>query len=198
MCTQAQQNDEKRKQASQRLAAAYAANVAILQNKRDEFHWREADSEARREKQAHEQSELEHKKQEASTRKAQKRKVRFSGFSSGCPWAATDCLLSLLQVVYNQAVKQQQDRVAAILENAANQQTIMEGERERQCRELARRRLQRQLNAEYRMECVDTIRKQQLHSRDFILQKIAAQTDRILMQRRDAGVAQCSLLLWRA
>lgn len=54
----------------------------------------------------------------------------------------------------------------------------MERERERQHKELARRKLVRQLNTEYRMECVDTSRKQQLYARETLLNKIKAQTVR--------------------
>lgn len=54
----------------------------------------------------------------------------------------------------------------------------MERERERQRKELARRKLVRQLNTEYRMECVDTSRKQQLYARETLLNKIKAQTVR--------------------
>lgn len=83
-----------------------------------------------------------------------------------------------MQDVYQQAVKQQGDRVSSILKKAAEQEAIMERERERRNKELARRKLVRQLNTEYRMECVDTSRKQQLYSRETLLNKIKAQTVR--------------------
>ena len=72
---QAHQNEEKRAHAARRLAAAYAANLALLQQKRDAFHAREAASEARRAKKEHEQLELETRKQQLASSKAMKRKV---------------------------------------------------------------------------------------------------------------------------
>ena len=95
-----------------------------------------------------------------------------------------------MQEVYSQAVKQQSDRVTRILHKAAAQQESMEKERNRFRKELARRKLQRQLNAEYRMECVDTNRKQQLYAREVLLQKITMQTERVMQLRRDAAALQ--------
>lgn len=91
-----------------------------------------------------------------------------------------------LQEVYSQAMKQQSDRVASILKKAALQQDSMQLQRNKVCKELARRKLQRQLNAEYRMECVDTNQKQQLYAREVLRQKIETETERVLQLRRDA------------
>jgi hypothetical protein len=82
MCTlagrvQAEENEQKRKQAAERLAAAYGANVALLEKKRADFHQRERESEVRREKQAREREGAERAKLELSQHKAEKRKVRF-------------------------------------------------------------------------------------------------------------------------
>eukprot|EP00892_Ulva_mutabilis_P002008 jgi/Ulvmu1/11808/UM080_0019.1 len=163
----AEENEEKRKLAAERLAAAYAANVALLEKKRQDFNQREKESALRREAQAREREAAELAKQAMSQAKAEKRKD-----------------------VYQQSVKQQQDRVNSILKKAAEQDASMERERERRNKELSRRKLVRQLNTEYRMECVDTSRKQQLYSRETLLNKIKTQTDRVLQMRREAASLQ--------
>jgi coproporphyrinogen III oxidase-like Fe-S oxidoreductase len=133
-------------------------------------------------------------KHEMSLKKAEKRKVQplrlSTSTSIGCiakhgfGASATRCM----QEVYSQAVKKQADRVSRILKKASEQQNSMEREQERRSKALARRKLLRQLNAEYRMECVDTNKKQQLYGREMLLQKITAQTERVMQQQRDAGM----------
>lgn len=94
-----------------------------------------------------------------------------------------------MQGVYKQAVKKQQDTVEAILHKAAEQEESMAREAARQAKELARKKLLRQLNMEHRMECVDTSRKAQLYQREQLLHKIEAETERVMgMQRGRAAV----------
>ena len=197
MCViQAEENEQKRKQAAQRLASAYAANLCLLENKRANFHAREESSAARRSKQEIEREALERTKREMALLKAEKRKVRrFSSAVLGTVGRAhvvshLAVIMFFSQEVYSQAVKQQSDRVTRILHKAAVQQENMDRERNRIGKELARRKLQRQLNAEYRMECVDTNRKQRLYAREVLLQKITMQTERVLQLRRDAAALQ--------
>lgn len=90
-----------------------------------------------------------------------------------------------VQGVYKMAVTKQKQKVSSILQKAAEQEEIMQKEKRRQDELLAQKRLSRQLNMEYRMECVDTNRKQQLYHREQMLQKIQAETDRIMQMQRD-------------
>lgn len=95
-----------------------------------------------------------------------------------------------IQDVYKQAVRQQEDTVASILKKAAEQEEIMQKEKERRNKELARKKLLRQVNMEFRMECVDTHRKQQLYQREQLLHKIMSETDRVLAMQRDRAALQ--------
>lgn len=78
---QAEENEQKRKQAAQRLSAAYAANLSLLENKRANFHAREQASAERRLKQAIERDTLERTKREVIALKAEKRKVHSYCFA---------------------------------------------------------------------------------------------------------------------
>jgi hypothetical protein len=103
-----------------------------------------------------------------------------------------------IQDVYRQAVKKQQDTVESILKKAHHKEELMRIENDKRQKELARKKLHRQLNMEYRMECVDTSRKQQLYQREQLLHKIEAETERVLsmqcsraalqMQRKEANM----------
>jgi hypothetical protein len=103
-----------------------------------------------------------------------------------------------MQDVYNQAVKKQQDTVEGILKEAHRKEESMRIENDRRQKELAKKKLMRQLNMEYRMECVDTSRKQQLYQREQLLHKIEAETTRMMsmqcsraalqMQRKEANM----------
>jgi hypothetical protein len=95
-----------------------------------------------------------------------------------------------IQDVYKQAVKQQEDTVASILKKSVEQEEIMQKEMERRSKELARKKLLRQVNMEFRMECVDTHRKQQLYQREQLLHKIMSETDRVLTMQRDRAALQ--------
>lgn len=75
VCLQAEENEEKRKLAAERLAAAYAANVGLLEKKRQDFNQREKESSLRREAQAREREEAEKAKHALSQAKAEQRKV---------------------------------------------------------------------------------------------------------------------------
>lgn len=95
-----------------------------------------------------------------------------------------------VQDVYKQAVKRQEDTVAAILKKASEQEARMAIEAERRNKVLAHKKLERQLNMEHRMECVDTSRKQQLYQREQLLHKIMSETDRVLTMQRERSALQ--------
>lgn len=95
-----------------------------------------------------------------------------------------------LQEVYKMAVTKQQKKVSAILHKAAEQEEVMRKEQLRRDELLSQKRLNRQLNMEYRMECVDTNRKQQLYHREQMLHKIQSETDRIMQMQRDRAHLQ--------
>lgn len=76
--SQAEENEEKRKLAAERLAAAYATNVALLEKKRQDFNQREKESALRRDAQARERELAEKEKHALSQAKAEKRKVQSS------------------------------------------------------------------------------------------------------------------------
>lgn len=88
------------------------------------------------------------------------------------------------------AVTKQQKKVSAILHKAAEQEEVMRKEQLRRDELLSQKRLNRQLNMEYRMECVDTNRKQQLYHREQMLHKIQSETDRIMQMQRDRAHLQ--------
>ena len=73
---QAAENEEKRKQAAQRLKAAYDTNVALLAHKRQAFNARERANAERRSKQAEEREAKEVQKKQAAVAQAEKRKAR--------------------------------------------------------------------------------------------------------------------------
>lgn len=72
---QAEENEEKRKQAAARLKAAYDTNVALLEKKRQAYYKRERANVERRKKQAEEREGLDERKKLMSLEKAEKRKV---------------------------------------------------------------------------------------------------------------------------
>lgn len=74
-CLQAAENEEKRKQAAQRLKAAYDTNVALLAHKRQAFDARERANTERRNKQAEDRAAQEVEKKLAAQAQAEKRKV---------------------------------------------------------------------------------------------------------------------------
>lgn len=201
---QAEENEEKRRQAAARLKAAYDTNVALLENKRQAFYRRERENEERRRKQAEEREAEDARKRAAASAKAEKRKVRRARRCVIC--SGTGCNLHVaplpaqgawrtgmgacVQDVYKQAVKKQQDTVEGILKKAADQEESMAREAERQAKALARKKLLRQLNMEYRMECVDTSRKAQLYQREQLLHKIEAETERVVGMQRSRAALQ--------
>ena len=77
------------------------------------------------------------------------------------------------------------DRIKALLLRAAEQEESMRKEMELRQKAMARSKLHRQLNMEYRMECVDTHRKQQLYQREQLLHRIQGETERIMGMQRD-------------
>jgi hypothetical protein len=72
---QAEENEEKRKQAAARLKTAYDTNVALLEKKRQAYYKRERENVERRKKQAEEREALDQRKKLMSLEKAEKRKV---------------------------------------------------------------------------------------------------------------------------
>jgi hypothetical protein len=95
-----------------------------------------------------------------------------------------------MQDVYKQAVKQQEDNVAAILKQAAAQEESLQREMERRAKELAKKKLDRQLNMETRMEYVCENRKQDYYHREQLLHKIMSETDRVMGMQRSRAALQ--------
>lgn len=94
------------------------------------------------------------------------------------------------QEVYKQAEQKQADTVAGILAKARAQDESMARDAARREAALSRKKLERQLNMESRMEAVDTNRKQQLYGRERLLAKIETETERVQRMQRERAALQ--------
>ena len=92
--------------------------------------------------------------------------------------------------MYQQAIRQQEETVSGILAQEAKREGNMQREAERRKRELSKAKLERQLNMEARMEAVCENRKKDFYHREQLLQKIMAETDRVMTMLRDQAALQ--------
>jgi FKBP-type peptidyl-prolyl cis-trans isomerase len=112
---QAEENEAKRQLAAQRLKTAYDTNIALLENKRQEFYKRERENVERRKAQAEEREATDAAKREKAAQKAEQRKVQLSSYAyaqsctracpPGCLFRVQGCGTGCWFLLYHQSAQ---------------------------------------------------------------------------------------------